>query len=164
MRLRRVGFTLLAALLAGGTLAACGGDSGGPSGPAPDLAGTWTMVNLNIVGTNVPGATGTFVFTADSLDITVVNVALRSSGLGEYDVDFTYDNLSIALDVPGQGSFGGAGTYTLTARKITVDTDAPLIGQATGSYTLRSSDVVEDTLYANLIAQGQQVSVAVTRP
>ena len=138
MRLRRVGFTLLAALLAGGTLAACGGDSGGPSGPAPDLTGTWTMVNLNIVGTNVPGATGTFVFTADSIDI--------------------------ALDVPGQGSFGCAGTYTLTARKITVDTDAPLIGQATGSYTLRSSDVVEDTLYANLIAQGQQVSVAVTRP
>ena len=138
MRLRPVGLTLVTTLLAGLGLAACGSDGSGPSGPIPDLTGTWTMENLNIVGNNVPGATGTFVFTADSIDI--------------------------ALDVPGQGSFGGAGTYTLTAKKITVNTNAPLIGPATGTYTLGASDAVADTLYANLIAQGQQVSVAVSRP
>ena len=93
----------------------------------------------------------------------------RAIDLGPRSSSIRVDAANPLAATAGFATFAGcridkAGTYTLTARKITVDTDAPLIGQATGSYTLRSSDVVEDTLYANLIAQGQQVSVAVTRP
>ncbi|MDP1918576.1 MAG: hypothetical protein Q8L14_20170 [Myxococcales bacterium] len=57
-------------------------------------------------------------------DAATINVALRTAGLGEYDVDFTYDNLALALDVPGPTAvavqFNGASTTGQARTKFSV--------------------------------------------
>ncbi len=57
-------------------------------------------------------------------DAATINVALRPAGLGEYDVDFTYDNLALALDVPGPTAvavqFNGASTTGQARTKFSV--------------------------------------------
>lgn len=60
--------------------------------------------------------------TVSTPDAATINVALRSAGVGEYDVDFSYDNLSLALDVPGvnadQVEFTGQSTTPSTAGQL----------------------------------------------
>ena len=98
------------AMLIGGALAACGGDSGGPSGVActgntPDLAGTWTLDTLEFVGAGPalypPAATGTFVFTGDSVDVTLT---VPNPQPPPPTIDIT-----------------GSGKCTLTATRLTID-------------------------------------------
>lgn len=62
--------------------------------------------------------------TVSTPDAATINVALRTTGLGEYDVDFSYDNLSLALDVPGPTAvpvqFTGASTTGQARTKFSV--------------------------------------------
>lgn len=62
--------------------------------------------------------------TATTPRAATINVALRTTGLGEYDVDFTYDNLSLALDVPGTTAapveFKGQSTTGVLRTKLSV--------------------------------------------
>ena len=68
-------------------------------------------------------ASGTLT-TVSTPDAATINVGLRTTGLGEYDVDFTYDNLALALDVPGvnadQVEFTGASTTGQLRSKLAV--------------------------------------------
>lgn len=78
----------------------------------PELNPVYARGGLTYRG-RARAASGT-LSAATTTDGAVINVALRTSGLGEYDVDFSYDNLSIALDVPGVNAstvdFTGAST------------------------------------------------------
>jgi hypothetical protein len=144
MRQRSLGWIVGSVAVVGAALGACGGsDSSGPSGVActagsPNLAGTWTLDTLQFVGSGPlypPDATGTFVFTGDS-----VYVTLSISGT---PVD-------------------GAGKCTLTATKLTID-GSGTIGQANGTYTFVDGGANADTLHASLVSTGNTIRVVVTR-
>ncbi len=68
-------------------------------------------------------ASGTLT-TVSTPDAATINVALRTTGLGEYDVDFSYDNLALALDVPGVNAdkveFTGQSTTGAIRTKLSV--------------------------------------------
>jgi hypothetical protein len=68
-------------------------------------------------------ASGTLT-TVSTPDAATINVALRTAGLGEYDVDFSYDNLALALDVPGRNAdqveFTGQSTTGQIRTKLSV--------------------------------------------
>lgn len=136
----------------GGALAACGsGDSGGPSGVActgntPDLTGTWTLDTLEFVGAGPalypPAATGSFVFTGDSVYVT----------------------LTVPNPAPPPPTFDitGAGKCSLTATSLNIDGSGQ-IGQASGTYTFGEGGTEADTLNASLLSTGQAIRVVVTR-
>ena len=65
----------------------------------PELNPVYARGGLTYRG-RARAASGTLT-SATTPDAATINVSLRTTGLGEYDVDFTYDNLSLALDVPG---------------------------------------------------------------
>jgi hypothetical protein len=150
MRQRYLAFVLGGAVLLGGVLVACGGsDSGGPSGVActgnsPDLTGTWTLDTLEFVGQGAPlyppDATGSFVFTGDSVYVTLT---VPNPSAPPPTIDIT-----------------GAGKCTLTATQLNIN-GSGLIGQASGTYTF--IDAATDTLHASLVSTGQTIRVVVTR-
>ncbi|HXI19551.1 MAG TPA: lipocalin family protein [Gemmatimonadales bacterium] len=140
-----------AAALVGGVLSACSSSNGtGPGGGnVPDLAGTWNLVSLDIGATGQPltppEATGTFSFTADSV---TVDLAIASP------------------PAPAPIAIQGKGSYALTPTTISINSNALLLGQASGSYTYvaRPSAGVADTLKASLVSQGTPIDVVVVRP
>lgn len=152
MRQRSLGWILGSVAVVGVALGACGGsDSSGPSGisctaGSPNLAGTWTLDTLDFVGNGGvdPGATGSF--------------------------DFTGENVDVTLNITGGGSITGAGKCTLTVTKQTVDTttgklyinSTGTIGQASGTYTYVTA-APKDTLRASLVSTGNTIRVVVTR-
>jgi hypothetical protein len=153
MRQRHLMFLVGGAILIGGALAACGSDSGGPSGVActgntPDLAGTWTLDSIQFLPDPTvlhdPEATGSFLFTGDS-----VYVALT--------VPSPTDPPPATFDLTG------AGKCTLTATKLNIN-GTGLIGQASGTYTFVDvAGALPDTLHASLLSTGQTIRVVVTR-
>jgi hypothetical protein len=150
MQQRHLAFLVSSAILIGGALAACGGDSGGPSGvactgttpPIPDLAGTWTLDTIEFVGQTAPmdtsEATGSFVFTGDRVNVTL-NILSPPTALI------------------------GSGKCTLTATKLYISDGTGLIGNATGTYRFGEGGAEADTLNASLLSSGQTIRVVVTR-
>lgn len=152
MRQRHLALVLTGAILIGGALVACGGggDSGGPNGVActgntPDLAGTWTLDTLEFVGQGPPlyppDATGSFVFTGDSVYVTLT---VPNPAPPPPTIDIT-----------------GAGECTLTSTQLYIN-GSGLIGQASGTYQFAPGGAV-DTLHASLLSTGQTIRVVVTR-
>jgi hypothetical protein len=146
MRQWSLGWIVGSVAVVGAALGACGGsDSSGPSGISctagtPNLTGTWTLDSLDDGSgpLSPPAATGSFVFTGDS-----VYVALNITGIGPID---------------------GAGKCTLTATKLSIN-GSGAIGQASGSYTFVDATPV-DTLHAILVpaaAPAESIRVVVTR-
>jgi hypothetical protein len=148
MRQRHLALVVGGAILIGGALAACGGDSGGPSGVActgntPDLAGTWVLDTIEFVQQaqtfHQPDATGSFFFTKDSVYVT--------------------------LTVPGPGGstpIDGQGKCTLTSTNLYIN-GSGLIGQASGTYSFVDGGANADTVHASLVSTGQTIRVVVTR-
>ncbi|HTS87076.1 MAG TPA: hypothetical protein VMG41_01190 [Gemmatimonadales bacterium] len=144
MRNRLVGPFVAGAIMIGGGLAACSSSSTGPSA-GPDITGTWTLDTLTNAGVPVPipPAQGTFTFTKDSVSIYLI---VPVDTLGDLD------------------TASGAGTYAITSKNLSVNTNNMLIGQATGTYRFANETAVPDTLKANFLANGFPVYVVVTRP
>ena len=88
----------------------------------PELNPVYARGGLTYRG-RARAASGTLT-SATTPDAATINVSLRTTGLGEYDVDFTYDNLSLALDVPGPTAvpvqFNGASTTGQVRTKLSV--------------------------------------------
>ena len=145
MRQRHLVFLLGGAILVGGALAACGGDSSGPRGVActgntPDLTGIWTLDTIEFVGVDPPRsppeATGSFVFTGDSVHFTVVIPSASSNITGD-------------------------GTCILTATTLYINGSGGALNQASGPYTF--ADAATDTLRASLLTSGQIIRLVAER-
>jgi hypothetical protein len=145
MSKRLVPSFLVCVLISGGAVLACS-SSTSPSAKTPDLTGTWDLVSLDLGGGAIPNppATGSFVFTTDSVTVDL-NVP--------------------SPPAPAAVAITGTGSYTLTATKISINSTDPLLGQAVGNYTFVDKvSPTPDTLTAALLSNGITITAVVARP
>ena len=150
MRQRLMLYTGFACVVIAGVIVACS-DSSGPSratctGSTPDLAGTWTLVSIDLgaAGTPIPSppATGTFTFTG-------ANVAT--------DLHVPSPPAPAAIDIVGTGK------CNLTADSIFI-ANFGVYGDAVGTYHFFPKGATgADTLKATLSASGVDNDVVVAR-
>jgi len=141
MTKRMLGLVAMAVIVA-----ACSSSSTDES-KGPDLTGTWDLASVDIGNTGQPipppAATGQFIFSGNTVDITL-NIA--------------------SPPAPQVVAVSGTGTYTQTATKLNINSGIPLIGQAIGTYDFVDGGAAADTLTVDMLSSGQHTTVVVVRP
>jgi len=121
--------SLFAAVVAGSTLVACGGDGTGPdTGTAQDLSGSYTIVSFS-QGTGsdilvIPGASGTVVLTATTYAFAVSVPPLTIEDNGTYTAKGTPTSGTWTQQSTDDPNFQSIGTYAFDpgTNRLTLDT------------------------------------------